>query len=157
MLHDKMSKMKLAEEIGITHSLTQILTLGIYSGGDIFLLPLALAEITGWVLLVILIGFNFLGLPIIINILDRTFVKKTSILTIVKIIITGLTGGLLGFFLNIAYYKFHMFYIKKDFSISDYYNDFFPIVITLTGTIIIAEILRMTKLLKRQMSNKTEK
>lgn len=42
-------------------------------------------------------GLNFLVLPLIIKFLDSTFIQKTSGLTILKIIITGLTGGLLGF------------------------------------------------------------
>jgi hypothetical protein len=140
-----MKKFKQTKEIGLLNSLTQILTLVIFSGGAIFLLPLALSEITGWVLFGLWAGLNFIGLPLIIYFLNNIFNKSTIVLTIVKIILTGLTGGLLGFFLNIIYYKFHMAYIKKDFNVSDYYSDFLPIVTTLTITIIIAETIRILK------------
>lgn len=140
--------MKQTREIGIFHSLTQILTLGIYSGGVIFLLPLALAEITGWVILGLWTGLNFLALPIIISLLDKTFYRVNNFSTVVtasKIFITGLTGGLIGYCLYLIYYRFHVFYIKTDFNINDFYSDFYPIVLTLTITIIITEVIRLKR------------
>lgn len=134
-----------SKEIGLTHSLIQLIVFGLISGGTIFLLPMALAEITGWVLLILWTGYNFIGLPIIIKLLDNFITKKTRILGVLKIMITGLIGGLLGFTLNLVYYKFHMFFIKKEFNLSDYYNDFFNIVTTLTISIISAELIRIRK------------
>ena len=140
--------MKQIKEIGIFHSLTQVLTLGIYSGGVIFLLPLALAEITGWVMLGFWTGLNFLVLPIIISLLDKTLDRVNSssaILRATKIFVTGLTGGLVGYCLYLIYYKFHMFYIKKEFNINEFYSDFYPIVLTLTVTISITEVIRIKR------------
>ena len=149
--------MKVTKDIGIVHSITQIVSLGIYSGGIIFLLPLVLAEITGWVMLGLWAGLNFLGLPLIIKLLDITFPKRTSLFNLFKIIMTGLTGGLLALSLYILYYRFHMFSIKKDFSIHDYYDDFLPVIITMTITMIIAELIRKKETIfwRRQSSNST--
>ncbi|MEX2593312.1 MAG: hypothetical protein WD426_11090 [Anditalea sp.] len=117
------------KEIGIINSLTQLVALGIFSGGAIFFLPLALAEITGWVMLGLWIGLNFFGLPLIIKLTD-------------KILLTGLSGGLLAYILNLTYYRFHMYYIDKEFNLNDYKSDLIPIVLTMTVAIMIGELIR---------------
>jgi hypothetical protein len=134
--------MKHAKEIGILHSATQVLALGIFTGGGVFLLPLALAEITGWVMLGLWIGLNFLCLPTIVFLLDRLIIKITKPLVIGKNILTGLIGGVLAFCISLAYMKFHTYYIRKDFIVQDYFNDFIPIATVTGSTIMITEIFR---------------
>ncbi len=133
------------KEIGIINSLTQLIALGILSGGAVFLLPLALAEITGWVMLALWVGLNFFGLPLIIKLTDKIISCQTvkfNFLSGLKIFLTGLFGGLLAYILNLTYYRFHMYYIDKEFNITNYKGDFVPIVLTMTVAIIAGEIIR---------------
>ena len=130
------------KQIGITHILTQILVLGIISGGSVFVLLIALAEITGWILLGLWLIFDFFVLPQIQRFLDKTFSQTTILFSLLKMILLGLAGGIIAFLLFILYYRFHMFYINAGFNISTYYKDFIPMLIVVFMLISIGELVR---------------
>lgn len=126
----------------------QLVALGVTSGGAIFLLPLALAEINGWVMLTLWLGLNFLGLPLIVWLTDKilsVFKLPTIIIRLQYLLLTGITGGLLSYILYLTYYKFHMHSIQQEFSFSKFQEDFLPIVTTMTITIAIGELIRKFK------------
>lgn len=143
------------KEIGVINSLTQLVALGIFSGGAIFLLPLALSEITGWIMLGLWIALNFLGLPLIIGLTDKIQDSQEGQFNLtngLKILLTGISGGLLAYIFELTYYKFHMFYIDKEFTLNDYKDDFIPLVLTMTIAIITGEIIRRKR--KARAANK---
>ena len=146
------------KEIGIINSLTQLVAFGILSGGAVFLLPLAFAENTGWVMLILWIGLNFLGLPMIVKLTDKILEGRAASLDLrseLKILLTGLLGAVLAYILNLVYYRFHMHYIDKEFDLSDYKSDFVSIVATMTMAIIVGEFVRRKR--KKTVINNSDK
>lgn len=132
------------KEIGIINSLTQLVAVGVFSGETIFLLPLVLAEMTGWVMLGLWIVLNFVGLPLIIKLTDKIInhkVGELNIMSTLKILLVGLSGGLLAFILNLIYYSF----ISKQFNLNDYKSSFIPIVLTMSVAIMIGELIRIKR------------
>ncbi|MCX6352015.1 MAG: hypothetical protein NTX03_09140 [Bacteroidetes bacterium] len=133
--------------IGIIHSLTQIIALRVFLGEDVFLLPLALSENIGWVMFGLWIVLNFLCLPFIIILINKNFNKRQESIKPLRaglsIIMTGVVGGFSAIILDIIYYKFSVFSINKAFDVSDYSDNFLPLLVCTIITIIIGEVIRI--------------
>lgn len=146
------------KKIGTVHFITQAIAFIVLTKGMGLLFLQALAESPGWVMLGLWIAFNFLGIVLLVNITDKLFHNSTSLLIAgVKIILIALLAGIISYLFELIYYKYHFYYIGRDFDLNDFKNSFWSFMKYIPPVVAIGELIRKNPDFLQRVRNSVKK
>lgn len=145
------------EKIGTIHLLTQAIAFIVMTKGMALLFLQALSESPGWVIVSLWLILNYFVIALLINLLDvilSSSSRNTLLVTAIKILVIALVGGVVSFLFNLIYYRFHFFYIGKEFNLNDFRNNLWNFMTYIPPVIVLGELIRRnTGFIRRKIFN----